>query len=329
MKIKRMIKRVLPSSWQKALISFMSPFKREFAKIARRLFEASVYKVARRSDFYSPLPLESDLRRNERRWNRPSAMAGVRFDVDLLKCRLGKLIEKYADEVSELPSYAQICSLGLGPGYTEPDALLLYMMIRETKPRRYLEVGCGVSTYYCSLAAQRNATEGDPVAIRCVEPYPYEGLKTISGIDVVQSEVQDVKIELFMQLEENDVLFIDSSHVVKIDGDVPFLFLEVLPRLQKGVLIHVHDIPFPYNIPYPAELWVLGRYKASPHWPTYWNEAMLLQALLACNSAFEIEMSMPIIRHFDEPFLAANVPFYKSVEQAPNTFSSIWIRKVG
>jgi len=165
------------------------------------------------------------------------------------------------------------------------------------------------------------------LAIRCIEPFPYEKLKLIPGIDIVQSEVQDVGMELFMQLEENDVFFIDSSHVLSIDGDIPFLFLEVLPRIRKGVLIHVHDISFPYNIPYPAEYWVLGRHENAPYWPMYWNEAMALQAFLAFNSAFAIEMSTPIIRHYDEPFLALVVPHYKPVREEPNTFSSIWIRK--
>ncbi len=323
LKIKRTIMRLLPTSCQKTLRSL----RKYSARSQRRFFEAMGYRVARKSDYYSPLPLESALERNERRWNRPSAMAGVSFDVDRYKRRLAELIQKYADELRALPPYAEVVSLGFGPGYTELDALVLYMMIRETRPRRYLEVGSGVSTYYCSLAAARNAQEGHPLAIQCIEPFPFEKLRSIEGIEIVQSEVQDVALERFMQLEENDILFIDSSHVLIIDGDIPFLLLEVLPRVSKGVLIHVHDISFPYNIPYPAEHWVLVRDEGMPYWPMYWNEAMVVQAFLAFNSAFEIEMSTPMIRHYDEPFLAALVPSYKSVQMEPNTFSSIWLRR--
>jgi len=254
-------------------------------------------------------------------------MAGISFDVDLYKRRLSKLIQKYAEELRALPSYSEVATLGFGPGYTELDAQVLYMTIRETKPRRYLEVGSGVSTYYCSRAAERNSEEGHPLEIRCIEPFPYEKLSSISGIEIVRSEVQDVAVEVFIQLEENDIFFIDSSHVLTIDGDIPFLFLEVLPRMRKGVLVHVHDISFPYNIPYPAEYWVLGRHEKAPYWPMYWNEAMVLQAFLAFNSAFEIEMSAPMIRHYDEPFLASTVPHYRPVQEEPNSFSSIWIRK--
>lgn len=323
MKIKSAIMRSLPASARTALRGL----KRNATRGQRRLFEAMGYRVALRADYYSPLPLQSSLERNERRWNKPSSMAGVAVDVDLYKRRLGELIGKYAEELRALPPYAEVVSLGFGPGYTELDALLLYMMIRETKPRRYLEVGSGVSTYYCSLAAARNAQEGHPLAIRCIEPFPFAKLKSIAGIEIVQSEVQDADPDLFLQLEANDILFIDSSHALTIDGDIPFLFLEVLPRVQKGLLIHIHDISFPYNIPYPVEYWVLGRHERAPYWPMYWNEAMVVQAFLAFNSAFVIEMSTPMIRHYDEPFLAAAVPNYKPIQMEPNTFSSLWIRR--
>ena len=327
MTIKRAILRTFPVRWQLGLRNFRRSFERDLAHAERRTFELLSRTVARKSDYYSPLPAESTLERNERRWNKPSAMAGVSFDIDLYKRRLSQLLDKYSGELGALPPYTEIASMGFGPGYPEFDAFLLYMTLRETKPRRYLEVGSGMSTLYCSLAAAKNSGEGHPLGIRCIEPFPYKQLRTIQGIDIVQKEVQDVAIDLFQQLEENDVLFIDSSHILRIDGDVPFLFLEVLPRIRKGVRIHIHDVPFPYNTPHPADLWVLGKCDTSPRWPVYWNEAMVVQAFLAFNSAFEIEMSTPMIRKFDEPFLAANVPHYKSVQAEPNTFSSIWIRK--
>lgn len=323
MNIKSRIMRSLPASGRKVL----HDFKRRSIRTGRRLFEAIGYNVARKSDYYSPLPVESILERREPRWNKPSTMVGISFDIELYKRKISGLIQKYGEELRALPSYSEVITLGFGPGYTELDAQVLYMTIRETKPRRYLEVGSGVSTYYCALAAERNSKEGHPLEIRCIEPFPYEKLRSILGIDIVKSEVQDVEIELFMQLEENDILFIDSSHVLSIDGDIPFLFLEVLPCLRKDVLIHIHDISFPYNIPYPAEYWVLGKHEKAPYWPMYWNEAMALQAFLAFNSAFEIEMSAPMIRHYDEPFLASTIPRYRSVREEPNTFSSIWIRK--
>jgi hypothetical protein len=147
-------------------------------------------------------------------------------------------------------------------------------------------------------------------------------LSSIPGIQVMPKKVEDVDASLFQQLEENDVLFIDSSHILRIDGDVRFLFLEVLPALNVGVVTHVHDIPYPFNFPYPPDLWIFGQ-----QWPMFWNEAMVLQAFLAFNANFEILLSTPLIRHFDEPFLKQGIPIYESLEQNPNAFSSIWLKR--
>lgn len=157
----------------------------------------------------------------------------------------------------------------------------------------------------------------------CIEPYPFAKLSTIPGIRILPQKVEDVDISIFQQLQENDVLFIDSSHILRVDGDVPFLFLEVLPVLSVGVVTHIHDIPYPYNFPYPPELWIFGQ-----DWPMFWNEAMVLQAFLAFNKNFKIFLSTPLIRHFDEAFLKERIPIYESVAQNPNTFSSIWLERI-
>src|ERR1017187_5882615 len=123
---------------------------------------------------------------------------------------------------------------------------------KATIPCIYFEIGSGLSTYYASLALNKNKVLDQKNShIICVEPYPYAKLKSIDNILIYQEEVQDVSIDKFQVLEENDILFIDSTHIVKIDGDVPYIYLEVLPQLKKGVYIHIHDIAFPYNIPYP------------------------------------------------------------------------------
>jgi hypothetical protein len=165
--------------------------------------------------------------------------------------------------------------------------------------------------------------QGHPLAITCIEPHPFEKLHTIPRIDIIAKQVQDIDVSFFGELQKDDILFIDSSHVLKIDGDVPFLYLEVLPTLNVGVVVHIHDAPFPYNIPYPPRLWVF-----SQEWPMLWNEAMVVQAFLSFNSNFRIIMSTPLIRSFDEDFLRKSIPIYESIEQNPNTFSSLWLRRV-
>jgi hypothetical protein len=289
----------------------------------RNSLAAADYQVARDDDYYSPLPSVARLKANIARWNRPSALRGVEYDLAAMKSALTELLACYLEEFLALPSYLQVQKIGFGQGYTAVDALTLYMMIRHLKPRRYIEVGSGVSTFYCSLAAQRNAVEGHPVEITCIEPYPFEELSTINGIRLLTKKVEDVDISLFQQLQENDVLFIDSSHILRVDGDVQFLYLEVLPILNVGVVTHIHDIPYPFNFPYPPGRWIFGQ-----DWPMFWNEPMVLQAFLAFNKNFRISLSTPLLRHFDEQFLKQSIPIYQSVEDNPNTFSSIWLKRI-
>jgi hypothetical protein len=289
----------------------------------QKFFKWLGLNVAQKNDYYSPLPNIPDLKKNFKRWNRASSLTGIDFNIEEMKSKLGYLLSQYLSEFSKITPHKDLVKIGYGPGFTEVDAMLLYFNVRDKKPKRYIEVGSGLSTYYCSLAAQKNEEEGFPVTITCIEPNPYDKLYQIKNIEVIAREVQDVELSFFHQLGNNDILFIDSSHILKIDGDVPFLYLEVLPSLNAQVTIHIHDIPFPYNIPYPPEFWVIEQ-----SWPVFWNEAMVLQAFLCYNSHFKITMSTPIIRYFEEPFLKERLDFYKTIDQDPITFSSIWIQKI-
>jgi hypothetical protein len=319
----RQVKRTIGSIREKCYAMVLRRYARRNSVAFRRSLEEAGFQVARNEDYYSPLPSVARLKANAARWNRPSALHGVEYDLPAMKSVLAELLSCYLKEFLTYPPYAQVQKMGFGPGYTAVDALTLYMMIRHLKPQRYIEVGSGVSTYYCNLAAQRNAGEGHPLQMTCIEPYPFEKLSTIQGIHVLPQKVEDVDIALFQQLQTNDVLFIDSSHILRVDGDVPFLYLEVLPVLNVGVVTHIHDIPYPFNFPYPADLWIFGE-----EWPMFWNEPMVLQAFLAFNKNFKICLSTPLIRHFDEAFLKQSIPIYQSVDEHPNTFSSIWLRRI-
>jgi hypothetical protein len=125
--------------------------------------------------------------------------------------------------------------------------------------------------------------------------------------------VEDVGVETFEQLQARDVLFIDSSHVVRIGGDVTYLFLEVLPRLQPGVVIHVHDIFFPGD--YPRD-WVVEQFR-------FWSEQYLLQAFLAFNSAFEVLLCNGYLQSKYAPVLRAT--FARSPWWGGGSF---WMRRI-
>jgi predicted O-methyltransferase YrrM len=321
---KRQLSRLLPAALIEWLDRLVFRARRARISATHALFGRLGLNIVKRADYYSTLPVLDELRENRRRWDRPSALSGVEIDVDTMAKRLGVLADDWEDEFRSVTGdYLANTGKGFGPGYPQFDARTLYYLLREHKPRRYLEVGSGLSTYYASLAAERNGEEGSPLHLTCIEPYPFAALRTLPGFDLVEGFVQDTPLEVFESLESGDVLFIDSSHALKIDSDVAYLFLEVLPRVNPGVLVHIHDVPFPYNVPHPADTWLFGE-----RWPVYWNEAMVVQAFLAFNSSFETLLSVPMIRHHDEGFLIERFPDYVPLADDANPPSSLWLQRV-
>ena len=284
------------------------------------------WNVARTADFYSPLPVLSEVAESRESWDRPSELVGVDYDLHAMKALLSALIDVHGGEFDALPPHGEIRTLGYGPGFPVIDALTTYLMVRDLRPAKYVEIGSGLSTYYAWLAAAANGRDGRVCEMTCVDPFPTGRLNELEEpvVNAVVSKVEATDLWLFEALDAGDVLFIDSTHVLKLGGDVAFLFLEVLPRLRPGVVVHVHDIHFPYNTPYPAEQYV---FRAK--WPLYRTEAMVLQAFLSFNRKFEVVLSAPMIRHFDEPFLERTIPGYRPVEleDYDTHFGSIWLRR--
>lgn len=284
------------------------------------------WNVARTADFYSPLPVLSEVAETRELWDRPSELVGVGYDLESMKGRLAALVEAHGGEFDALPAHGEIKALGYGPGFPVVDAMTTFLMVRDLRPARYVEIGSGLSTYYAWLAASANGREGRPCEMTCVDPFPTGRLAELEApaVKAIVSKVEATDLGLFEALEAGDVLFIDSTHVLKLGGDVAFLFLEALPRLRPGVVVHVHDIHFPYNTPYPAEQYV---FRAK--WPLYRTEAMVLQAFLSFNQEFEIVLSAPMIRHADEPFLERTIPGYRpvEVEDYDTHFGSIWLHR--
>lgn len=322
--LKQRLARVLPGSLIERLDRMVFRVRGGRIRAIHWLFALLGLNIAKRADYYSTLPVLTELREHRARWDKPSALPGVQIDPAALSKRLGVLAEQWEAEFQEVAGdYLENTRRGFGPGYPQFDARTLYYFLRENKPRRYLEVGSGLSTYYASLAAARNLADGSPLSITCVEPYPFDALRTLPDFELVEGFVQDTPLEVFESLESGDVLFIDSSHALKIDSDVAFLFLEVLPRIKPGVFVHIHDVPFPFNVPYPSDTWLFGE-----RWPVYWNEAMVVQTFLAFNTSFEVLLSVPMIRHHDEAFLVERFPTYVPVAEDPNPPSSLWLQRV-
>lgn len=198
----------------------------------------------------------------------------------------------YADELRSFPARADNSQpLGFfyeNPAFTYGDAEYLYSVIRHLKPNRIIEVGSGYSTRMASAALRRNKQEDPDYSCQhvCIEPYEMPWLEK-SGVEVLRKKVEDIPLEYFRQLQPNDVLFIDSSHVIRPQGDVLYEFLELLPDLPSGVFVHIHDVFTPFDYP---EDWVKDHVRL-------WNEQYLLEAFLSFNRDFRIVGALNWLKH--------------------------------
>ena len=268
--------------------------------------------------FYSPIPEVSKL--PKKIWEQSSELIGIEINEQAQLAFLNQICHNYKSEYEAFPvnptdvPYQYYFNQMM---FRSVDAEVLYCMIRYHCPRRVIEVGSGFSTYVAAAAVVRNAEQGKPAEFVAIEPYPDEVLrKGFPGLQRLISEpVQDVDLNLFTTLMEGDVLFIDSSHVLRIDSDVRFLFLEVLPRLQPGVLVHFHDIFLPLD--YPPE-WVMKEHR-------FWNEQYLLQAFLAFNRAFEVIWAGSFMHQSHSDTLKKAFSHYEPRTVTPGSF---WTRYV-
>lgn len=195
------------------------------------------------------------------------------------------------------------------------DALMLFGVLRWLRPARVIEVGSGHSS---ALMLDTNDRFLDGATqFTFVEPYPDRLLSVLHQQDLerqtlLRRPVQAVDLRVFEELREGDVLFIDSSHVARIGSDVNFLFFRVLPALRSGVVVHFHDIFWPFD--YPTE-WVLrGR---------AWNESYLLRAFLMHNDRYEILLFNHFLATLHADALARAMPRLKGAGGG----GSIWLRK--
>jgi predicted O-methyltransferase YrrM len=163
--------------------------------------------------------------------------------------------------------------------FSPRDSLVLYSIIELYKPNKIIEIGAGESTTIMLDSINANALE---TKVTSIEPYPeyFESKVKISNfknLKLLKDKVQNVNMKIFKDLLPGDMLFIDSSHVMKIGSDVQFLFENILPILPKGVLVHVHDIIWPFEY---HERWLKSK--------IYWNEAYFLRGLLSNSNRYKI-----------------------------------------
>jgi predicted O-methyltransferase YrrM len=243
--------------------------------------------------YYSPIPDYAEVQRQiELKRGQIPHMP----DLDLNHAGQESLLEEFASYQSELP-FPEEKSEGLryfhnNEWFTYADAIFLHCLLRKHQPQRIIEVGSGFSSAVMLDTIDRFFSARPEVTL--IEPYP-ERLRSLlferdlEQVTIFESKVQEVPLEVFSKLQAGDLLFIDSSHVIKCGGDLQFLMFEVLPLLPSGVFVHFHDIFYPFEYP---ETWLLQARN--------WNELYLLRAFLAHNRDWEI--------HFFNSYVAAACP---------------------
>lgn len=259
--------------------------------------------------FYSPL---NDVK-NINSTKQETSLKGI----DLREAEQIELLEKLKEFYHEMPFSKTEDSLRYSfgnPFFCESDGTMLYSFLRYLQPKKLVEVGSGYSSALMLDTAQQFNLD---TKFTFIEPYPERLYGVIKNDDkqkteILEQSVQSIPIHKFEELEENDVLFIDSSHVSKHQSDVNFLFFEVLPSLKKGVVIHIHDIFYPFDYP---KAWI-ERGRA-------WNEGYLLKAFLQYNHHFQIELFNDYIINHKKEWFKKKMPLCLD-----NSGGSIWLKKI-
>jgi predicted O-methyltransferase YrrM len=257
--------------------------------------------------YYTPIPTQSDFSRRRRKNN----MAGIDLDIPAGLARATTLLDKYKNQIMSFLSGPNEYD-AKNSSFHPLDAAILYASISEARPKRVIEIGSGMSTFVIA-AALRDGGMTETI-FTCIEPFPPDYLKrNREGIsEIIERPLQEVPLPKFRELEAGDILFIDSTHVVRFDSDVVYEILDILPTLKPGVIIHVHDIFFPDDYP---ESW-LQQHRF------FWTEQYMLQAFLSMNRHFKIEIPVNAIK----PELSPNellLPSASTIEAV-----SLWMRRI-
>lgn len=243
----------------------------------------SLTKVPIFGHFYSLYPdIDDILAKAERVFDNDKEV----LDIDFQEQKQLAILEQMKQLYASIPAWEDISSTRStpyrhrwrNPNLSAADAIGLHCMLRILNPRRLIEVGSGYTSavtldtneYYLDGKVQLTFIEPYPVTLRSI-------LKETDRVELIERKLQDVPLEQFEHLESGDVLFIDSTHVSKINSDVNYLFFEIFPRLKQGVIIHLHDIFYPFEYP---KKWIFDG--------MIWNELYLLRAFLQNNSNFSI-----------------------------------------
>jgi hypothetical protein len=270
--------------------------------------------------FYSPIPDIEDLKKRNI-WSVESKLRGINLDV-------GRQLEF----LRSLSEYGEECRWPIQKGredifyhsnnsFSFSCAAVLHSVIRKYRPSKLVEIGSGMSSIVISDAVLKNQREfGKKCEYTVIDPYVSDLITSgmLKGVtDHIANRVELVGMEPFERLGKNDILFIDSSHQAKIGSDVNFEYLELIPQLNPGLLVHIHDVCLPWE--YPRE------YALNESFRQFWTEQYVLQAFLAFNNEFDILLAGNYmhVKYYNEYTNA--FPHYD--RQKRDSCSSFWMQR--
>lgn len=300
---------------KKSLIRFLAN-TRLFLYIARKTGYAKYTLHVPPGHFYSPIPdlkevdIYADRVFDQDRRTLPGIDLNEKQQVALLEN-----LSRYYPEVPFPETKQEGRRYYYGNDlYCQSDAICLYAMMRHFQPKRIIEAGSGFSS--AVMLDTNDLFFNSSIRIELIEPYPdrlYSLLtpKDRTSVTVHEKKLQDMPLDYFRTLEANDILFIDSSHVSRVAGEVNYYMFEILPLLKPGVLIHIHDIFNGFEYP---KSWIYHGFS--------WSEAYLLRAFLQYNKSFEIILFNTFLSHFHRDFFQEKMPLCLK-----NEGGSIWLRK--
>ncbi len=266
--------------------------------------------------FYSPIPCIEDLKGREIQLfhDVPESIPGINLNEKEQLDLFDRFISFYKEQPFQEDKKDGLRYFFENPSYSYSDAIFLHCMIRYSQPKKFIEVGSGYSS--CVTLDTNEIFFDNSIDCTFIDPYP-QLLKSLvkpedfHRINIISQNLQEIDVEMFQSLDEGDILFIDSTHVSKIDSDVNYIFFKLLPSLKSGVYIHFHDIFYPFE--YPQDWVYEGR---------AWNEDYLLRAFLQYNASFEICFFNTFLEHFHERKFMTEMPLCLK-----NKGGSIWLRK--
>ena len=294
--------------------------KRELLlRIGRTLARWRVVRV-KNGHYYSPVPSLKELEADEQRIFDQSlrSLPGIELNVQSQLALLDRFAAFYADQPFPETPRPNVRYFFDNYWYNRSDALFLYSFIRHFRPQQIVEIGSGFSSAVMLDANERFMNRR--MRLTFVEPESERLRKLLRADDhqavtIVERRIQQLDVAMIEELGANDILFVDSSHVSKAGSDVNHILFELLPRLKSGVLVHFHDIRYPFE--YPKEWFALG---------VSWNEAYILRAFLQFNREFSITFWNDYLLKFHADAVGQRMPL--CLEPAGfGVHGSLWLRR--